>query len=510
MAWNRSGGWANLPPAQVDIARIIDVTDTEAFLVRKDGDGGDIFVVDTTNGTVSFGGVTPVTGTRILVPVENDAATPTIAFGDGDTGIHELNDDTLRVAIAGNDRWEFTVNHITGAATGYSALRYVNSSATTPGLVPGNDDLDTGMGTAAADQISFIAGGVEGARITEAQRTIETNATVAETDGGDLRIVTVAAHALSIDDVVQFADGTGTISTDLTAATNYYVTQVDDANKFNISTSRGGSNVAFNDAGTAFDSFEQEITINGYGPIVAPIGTAAQPSLVVSDKDGSTDNGFYAHATTADRIDVSLGGTSRFYLTSEGVLGTIAGSGKLVCDRAASATVPTLVPDRSDANTGIGQAAADQLSLVAGAVEGIRITTSASVAYPTFGGNVNAQALEIRVSTTEETGMTGATVTATNLIPAASLVLGVTVYVTTTIEGGSDFDIGDGTDPDAWGNGIAYASGTTSTIADFTVTTPAFYASATSVVLTQQGAGNFTAGACRITVHYINLTAATS
>ena len=35
--------------------QVIDITSTEAFLVRKDGDGGDVFVVDTTNGSVGIG-----------------------------------------------------------------------------------------------------------------------------------------------------------------------------------------------------------------------------------------------------------------------------------------------------------------------------------------------------------------------------------------------------------------------------------------------------------------------
>ena len=37
---------------------IIDGNSTEAFLVRKDGDGGDIFTVDTTNSDVTIGGQT--------------------------------------------------------------------------------------------------------------------------------------------------------------------------------------------------------------------------------------------------------------------------------------------------------------------------------------------------------------------------------------------------------------------------------------------------------------------
>lgn len=44
----------------------------------------------------------------------------------------------------------------------------------------------------------------------------------------------------------------------------------------------------------------------------------------------------------------------------------------------AQATTPTLVPNQGDGNTGIGQAGADQLSLIAGGVEGIRITEAGS------------------------------------------------------------------------------------------------------------------------------------
>jgi hypothetical protein len=106
-------------------------------------------------------------------------------------------------------------------------------------------------------------------------------------------------------------------------------------------------------------------------------------------------------------------------------------------------------------------------------------------------------------------GLSGATATATNLIPAGSVVIGVTVRVTTTITGATSFEIGDGTDPDRWGTTIAVTSGTTTTNANTTITTVPIYAAATSVVLTANG-GNFTAGAVKVTVHYISLTAATS
>lgn len=40
-------GLEGLGGGQTDIPRIIDVTDIEALLVRKDGDGGDVFTIDT-------------------------------------------------------------------------------------------------------------------------------------------------------------------------------------------------------------------------------------------------------------------------------------------------------------------------------------------------------------------------------------------------------------------------------------------------------------------------------
>ena len=87
--------------------------------------------------------------------------------------------------------------------------------------------------------------------------------------------------------------------------------------------------------------------------------------------------------------------------------------------------------------------------------------------------------------------------------------LGVTVRVTTLIEGATSFEVGDGTDPDRWGTAIAVAATTTTTGTAFTITSVPFYAAATSVVLTAN-VSNFTAGAVRVSVHYMAFTAATS
>lgn len=121
----------------------------------------------------------------------------------------------------------------------------------------------------------------------------------------------------------------------------------------------------------------------------------------------------------------------------------------------------------------------------------------------------NGAVATVKMVTTEITGMSGATATASELIPAGSLVIGVACRVTTEITGATTFTIGDGSNAEAFGTGIALAAGTTTTLADWVMTTAPVYASATSIVLTATGS-NFTAGAVRVTVWYITLTAPTS
>ena len=190
----------------------------------------------------------------ILLPLENDAVTPTLAFGDGGDGYYNISDGLLGTALNGVLSWNTGATAFYGIDTSAPAIRNENASATNP-IYTTADDGDTGQGRAAADQLSLIAGGVEGQRITETSREIEANATVCQDDTG-IEIVTVAAHALGVGDVVTFAAGTGALCTGITAGTNYYVIDVDSTTTFEISATKGGSIVAYTDTGTAFTSNE--------------------------------------------------------------------------------------------------------------------------------------------------------------------------------------------------------------------------------------------------------------
>lgn len=104
-------------------------------------------------------------------------------------------------------------------------------------------------------------------------------------------------------------------------------------------------------------------------------------------------------------------------------------------------------------------------------------------------------------------------VTWSGAFPDGCIKLGVSGRVTTTATGTTltDLDIGDGTTVDLYVNALALAAGTTFTPADHTASPLAFAASAGDVVVTGVGlAGNFTAGAIRLVVYYLQLTAPTS
>jgi len=129
-------------------------------------------------GEVSVGGVTPVAGTKLLLPLENDAATPTLAFGDGNTGFYESADNELAVAINGSKDWSFKGNTFESNTTGGPYLWSAAGNTTTPNIVF-TGDTDTGFSRSAADSLSLIAGGVEAMRFTEATgvlQTVQTNA----------------------------------------------------------------------------------------------------------------------------------------------------------------------------------------------------------------------------------------------------------------------------------------------------------------------------------------------
>lgn len=123
-----------------------------------------------------------------------------------------------------------------------------------------------------------------------------------------------------------------------------------------------------------------------------------------------TGSGTYAAesgATLRTSIGVGLTDSPTFAgLTLSGNLITSTADGPAVVDESASATNPTLIPERSDANTGIGHRYADMLSLVVGGVEASRMIAANNLTYDLL-------------AATEQDVVTGATTNGTTTITKA-------------------------------------------------------------------------------------------
>jgi hypothetical protein len=129
-----------------------------SITVRGSGSG---LIVE--SGNVGIGLVNPTSALQI--PSENDAVTPTLSFGDGDSGFYERADDIIAFSAAGAQRWEFQGNEFLSANGLGIQMRNLTPSDTQP-IYAFRSDTDTGLGRAAADQLSLISGGVEMMRLS--------------------------------------------------------------------------------------------------------------------------------------------------------------------------------------------------------------------------------------------------------------------------------------------------------------------------------------------------------
>ena len=106
---------------------------------------------------------------KVKVLLKNDAANPTLAFGDGDSGFYEGSDDNVVVSIGGVIKALFNSQGLSShtGTVANALLSTTSATASIPSIIPLYADTDTGIGTAGADILSLIAGGVEGLRISE-------------------------------------------------------------------------------------------------------------------------------------------------------------------------------------------------------------------------------------------------------------------------------------------------------------------------------------------------------
>jgi len=126
--------------------------------------------------------------------------------------------------------------------------------------------------------------------------------------------------------------------------------------------------LTFFDANLSFVP-ESLLASDAAGPaIVDEAATGVNPTLIPNRVELDTGIGWAA----SDTLSFIMGGAQAFSMSTAGMSAQNA-TGPRVLNEAATATNPTLLPNKSDADTGIGWAVADTLSLIAGGVEGARV-----------------------------------------------------------------------------------------------------------------------------------------
>jgi hypothetical protein len=126
--------------------------------------------------------------------------------------------------------------------------------------------------------------------------------------------------------------------------------------------------------------------------------------------------------------------------------------------------------------------------------------------YDTYASDTDYHRIAIATARATLSNVSGASVTATGLIPAGSVVMGVTSKVTTvlgTANGTTGYQVGTAADPDRWGAITGTAAGTTSDNRNWTAGTIECFPAATNVIVTATG-GNFNGtGVIYLSVQYM-------
>lgn len=107
--------------------------------------------------------------TKIIVG-DGASALPSMTYeNDLTTGVwYDLATTSLQFSVGGFTRWRIDVaGNFENVNAGRPALANATASATIANISPSSTDTDTGLGTAGADILSIIAGGVEAIRAAE-------------------------------------------------------------------------------------------------------------------------------------------------------------------------------------------------------------------------------------------------------------------------------------------------------------------------------------------------------
>ena len=323
-----------------------------------------------------------------LSPDGSVGADTGLYFGDGDTGIYESTDDNLAIHIVGGHRYTISSSGIYSVSAFGGYMQRTAGSSIDP-IFTFTNDLNTGIGRAAANHLSLIASGKEVARIDGSGNTrqviINPDGSLG-TDTGLLFGDGDTGFYQSIDDRLVLKVNSNTVFTAITGG--MVAAGLGTGAPYFVRTAASATVPGFafyNDADTGIGrAGHNHLSLIGAGKEVARIDGSGNLRKIIVNPDGSTgtdtgvwfgdgDSGIYEWAD--DTLYLDIADTAKYYFTATD-WGSVTSTGARNKQSGVSATVPTVTPRANDADTGIGSAGADQLSLVAGGVEAARFEPS--------------------------------------------------------------------------------------------------------------------------------------
>lgn len=289
-------------------------------------------------------------------------------------------------------------------------------------------------------------------------------------------------------------------------AHEWYGTRTDGTNYERLKlqmTAGTGAALTVETAGTGGDNLSLTLTPAGTG--IVTLGSAINGPSVVNMFSGTTltADGYLAVKGGVLAVGDPVGSNTGFLVEYAAQSKVIIGSAGTFGWSSSSVSTPSTL--RTNMDTVLARDAADTLAL--------KRSTNAQV-FNHYGTEITAGSrysrLAIKHATTTLSAVSGASVTATNLIPAKSNVLGVNTIVTTALGTGSGttgYTVGDGSDADRWGAVTGTAAGTDTDQSDATADPRGWFSAANNVVITAAG-GNFDGtGAIFVDVAYLTTEA---
>ncbi len=275
---------------------------------------------------------------------DGSGAAPTYSFtNDTAVGIYLASSSNLGVKGGGSE-WIFQTNRFSGSADG-AWMAQGTPAASTALFGPSILDLNTGIGLAAADSLTLVAGGVEGLRVTEA----------------------AAAITVQVPGTIQTSNAAGPQMVDEAASINNPTFIPDRADPDTGIGTNGGDTLSLICGGR--DILQLKTDGGNQNQLLAgEIGTAILPTY---SWFGDTGTGFFK--PSAGNVGFATGG-SEIWRMSSVVIGALISGGPAFRNEVASVTNPNILPNNADADSGIGQNAVDELSLIAGGFELLRIS----------------------------------------------------------------------------------------------------------------------------------------